>query len=133
VSSGRASPILCLFDPRQTEEFRRDVELIEPTHPLIQWIRADYVRDGRQLHPISATKLEASKTPTPPGDYVFVVHRWSFVGLRSEHILTYRAISIGAAAILAASASEDLVVAAARGGRKFANAANLVDSKDAYG
>jgi SNF2 family DNA or RNA helicase len=121
-----AAPILCLFDPRQTEEFSRDVELIDPTHPLIHWIRADYAKDDRQLHPISAVKLDAAKVPVSPGDYVFVAHRWSFVGLRSDQVLTYRAVPVGAAGPLDGSASEDLVVAAARHGRTFANAANLL-------
>ena len=121
-----AAPVLCIFDPRQAEEFRRDIELIDPTHPLIQWIRADYAKGRRQLYPVSAVRLEAANGPVPPGDYVFVADRWSFVGLRSDHVLTYRAVPVGAAEPLDESTSEDLVVAAAEHGQTFANAANLI-------
>ncbi len=125
------APILCLFDPRQTEEFSRDVELIEPTHPLIQWIRSEYARDSHQLHPISATRLKPEKANVCPGDYVFVVHRWSFQGLRSEHVLAYRAIPIGRSETLDEDDSETLVAAAARYGKPFPNAANLLTDLDA--
>jgi hypothetical protein len=102
------------------------MELIEPTHPLIQWIRADYTKDHRQLHPVVAVKLDAAKANAPPGDYVFVAHRWSLVGLRSDHLLSYRATSVNSAKSLDVSASEDLLVGAARDGRAFVNAPNLV-------
>lgn len=116
--------ILCLFDPRQTEEFGRDVELIEPTHPLIQWIRADYIREGKQLHPISAIRVKANETNVSPGDYVFVVHRWSFKGLRSEQLLTFKAAQISDGKYLDDGSSEGLVTQAARYGRTIANAVN---------
>ncbi len=122
----RAVPTLCIFDPRQAGEFSRETELIDPTHPLIQWIRSEYIRDGRQLHPVSAIRLSAAAVNVPPADYVFVAHRWSFVGLRSEHILTYRAIAIAHGELLDDSQAEMLVTAAARAGDKFPNAANVI-------
>ena len=126
-----ASLTMCLFDAKQTEEFGRDVELIEPTHPLIQWIRLDYTQDSQQLHPISAIHLKADTGKVPIGDYAFVAHRWSFVGLRSEHLLAYRAISISRGELLDEGESEALVTAAAKYGRTFPNAANLIGDLDA--
>lgn len=119
-------PILCLFDPREVHTFGRDVELIEPTHPLIQWIRADYERDERQLHPVSAVRLKVEKAPLATGDYVFVAHRWSFVGLRTDHLLAYRAVRIGERQSLNGSLSEELVTTAAKYGQTFPNAVNVI-------
>ena len=123
-----ARPVLCLFDPRRVDSVDRDaeVELIEPTHPLIQWIRAEYAKDGAQFHPVSATRVDARQTGVPSGDYVFVAHRWSLVGLREDHVLAYRAIPLDADRPLDGPASEALVAAAARHGRTFPNALNVL-------
>ena len=119
-------PILCLFDPRTTEEFGRGVELIEPTHPLVRWIREDYEKNHRQLHPVSAVKLDAAKSPVGPGDYAFVTHRWSFAGLRSDHILMHSAMPLKNTTPLDTLTTERLIVAAERHGRTFVNAANVL-------
>lgn len=122
------TPVLCLFDPHTTETFRHGVELIEPTHPLVRWIREDYGKDHRQLHPVSAVKLDTAKSPgeVGPGDYAFVTHKWSLAGLRSDHILVHSAIPLGNATPLDASTAERLIVAAETHGRAFVNAANVL-------
>ena len=121
-----AKPTLCLFDPRQVDSFGRDVELIEPTHPLIQWIRAEYAGDTRQLHPVSAVRLDRTRAKVASGDYAFVAHRWSFVGLRTDHVLAYRAVPVESLEPLSGAESERLVMAAASHGRTFPNAINVV-------
>jgi hypothetical protein len=120
------TPILCAFDPRQARHFGRDVELIDPTHPLIQWIRGDYAKDNRQLHQVSAVRLNATESPVPGGDYAFVVHRWSFVGLRSDHVLSFMACPVGSDRTVTSGDAENLVAAASRHGRPVANAINVV-------
>jgi|GEM_PF-4863581 len=102
------------------------MELVEPTHPLIQWIRDDFANDPQQLHPVSAVQLAAEVASVPVGDYVFMTHRWSFVGLRTDHLLAYRAVRVGADQTLDSSVSEVLVTAATRHGRSLPNAANLI-------
>lgn len=121
-----ARPILCLFDPRQVETFGRDVELIDPTHPLIQWIRADYARDSNQLYPVSAIRIDRTSVQVPPNDYAFVAHRWSFVGLREDHVLAFRAVPLNSLEPLSGVESERIIVAAARHGRHFPNAVNVI-------
>ena len=123
-----ARPVLCLFDPRRVDSLDRDVEVevIEPTHPLIQWIRAEYAKDGAQFHPVSATRVDARQAGVPSGDYVFATHRWSLVGLREDHVLAYRAIPLDADRPLDGPASEALVAAAAMHGRTFPNALNVL-------
>lgn len=121
-----AAPVLCHFDPRQTGTFGRDVELIEPTHPLVQWIRAEYGQGAGQLHSVSATRVAHDEVRVARGTYVFVAHRWSFVGLRSDHILAFSAIPLGAQTALDETVSERLVTAAARHGVLQPNAATLI-------
>ncbi len=120
--------VLCLFDPRRADSLGSNVkaELIEPTHPLIQWIRAEYAKDGTQFHPVSATQVNASQADISSGDYAFAVHRWSLLGLREEHVLAYRAIALDAKLPLDGPASEALVTAAARHGNSFPNALNVL-------
>ena len=118
--------LLCVFDPRQVKEFGRDIELIEFTHPLIQWIRRIYEDDKTRLHCVSAVKLGADKTSARPGDYAFMVHRWSFTGLRSQQLLVHQACATSTGELLDRSASEDLIVAAAKNGKKFVNASNVM-------
>lgn len=119
-------PVLCVFDPRTAETSKPGVELIEPTHSLVRWIREDYEKSHRQLHPVSAVKLDAVKSPVEPGDYAFVTHRWSFAGLRSDHILMHSAVPLRSTRPLEASAAERLIVAAEKHGRTFVNAANVL-------
>ncbi|ARP64300.1 hypothetical protein A9K65_013605 [Mesorhizobium sp. WSM1497] len=119
-------PVLCVFDPRKSDETPADAEFIEPSHPLVRWIRAQYESELDQLHPVSAMKVVADEVGVPPGDYVFCAHRWSFVGLRSEQSLTFRAIRVGAGDALSTAQSEQLVSIAARIGQSLPNAVNVL-------
>lgn len=119
-------PVLCLFDPREVKTFERNVELIDPTHPLVQWIRADYEKDDYQLFPVSAIRLDAARAAVPLGDYAFVVHRWSFIGLRKDQMLAFRAVRIRDSEHIDGQTSEQLVIAAAQHGRTFPNAENVI-------
>lgn len=122
--SGR--PILCVFDPRRTQGFTQDAEFVEPSHPLIQWIRASYEVDQTQLHRVSAIKLGAAEAGMSRGDYVFVAHRWSFIGLKADHLLAFRALRLGSQEPLSNADSEALLTRAARAGEAFPNAANVL-------
>lgn len=125
------SPITCFFDPRETNKFAQGSELIEPTHPLIQWIRREYEKENQQLYELSALRLNQSDAPVEPGDYVFVVQKWSLPGIRSEITLKYSAAKINSSpTLLESSLSEQLVVNAARFGKSFPNAANLLDDPE---
>lgn len=127
-------PVLCVFDPRRADGISTDAEIIEPSHPLVQWIRTQYEAELDQLHPVSAIKIDAATAGVAPGDYVFCAHRWSFVGLRSEQALTFRALRLGDAQALDAATSEHLVSAASRHGKSVPNAANaLPDARSICG
>ena len=123
-------PILCLFDPREVETFGLSDELIEPTHPLIQWIRANYEKDERQIHPVAAIQLDAKTAQIPSGDYAFSAHRWSFNGLRKDQMLAFRAVKVPEFHHLDGQESERLITVAAKHGNSFPNAANVIEIRD---
>ena len=123
-------PILCLFDPREVETFGLSDELIEPTHPLIQWIRANYEKDERQIHPVAAIQLDAESARIPSGDYAFAAHRWSFNGLRKDQMLAFRAVKVPEFQRLNSQESEHLITVAAKHGNSFPNAAYVIEIGD---
>ena len=124
-------PTTCLFDPRRGGNAGPDVEFVEPSHPLIQWIRADYARDGAQLHQVSAMKLSTQVAAVPAGDYVFCAHRWSFTGLKSDQLLAFSALGVGDSIPLDGAQSESIVNLAARNGEVFPNAHNVLGDIEA--
>jgi superfamily II DNA or RNA helicase len=126
-------PVLCVFDPRHAGEVSQEAEFIEPSHPLIQWIRTNYENDPSQLYRVSALKLRAGHAGRPPGDYAFSAHRWSFTGLKSDQLLAFRAIRVGDRAPLSGTASEELITFAAGAGTAFPNAANVIGGMERVG
>jgi hypothetical protein len=127
------SSALCLFDPRVGATHKPDkgnqIELIDPTHPLIQWIRHSYETDA-QIHPIAAIQCEPSDVEVAPGHYVYVIQRWWFKGLRSESRLAYKVANCSTDQLLSDEQSERLVYRAARWGKAKLNAANLLGDRD---
>ena len=120
-------PVICVFDPRAVgATIPRNQEIVDPTHPVIQWIRHEYTQDDHHLYPVAAIQLSPSEAPVNVGDYAFLVHRWSFKGLRSEQVLMYSAVTLHRGEQLSETQSEQLVVAAAGWGREFPNAVNLL-------
>ena len=127
------SSALCLFDPRLAVQPDKDkgkpIELLDPTHPLIQWIRHSYDNDA-QIHPIAAIRCEQSDVEAAPGQYVYVIQRWLFEGLRSESRLAYKVAHYSDGKLLSDDQSERFVYRAARWGKAKLNAANLIENLD---
>ncbi|MBE9012363.1 hypothetical protein IQ250_19375 [Pseudanabaenaceae cyanobacterium LEGE 13415] len=126
------SPALCLFDPRleSTRKAGTATELIDPTHPLIQWIRHSYELDAKKLHPIAAIQCHQVDVAVSPGQYIYVIQRWQFDGLRSESRLAYKATHCSTEQQLSDEQSEQFVYRAARFGKAKPNAANLINDLD---
>ena len=127
------SSALCLFDPRLAEQpskgTGKPIELLDPTHPLIQSIRHSHDNDA-QIHPITAIRCEQSDVEVAPGHYVYVIHRWLFQGLRAESRLAYKVAQYSDGKLLSDEQSERLVYRAARRGKAKPNAANLLEDLD---
>lgn len=119
-------PITCIFDARHSERVSHDAELIEPSHPLIQWIRSSYEHDASQIHRLAAITLPLSAVTIPPGDYVYCVHRWSFAGIKSDHLMAFCALRINDNELLDGSTAESLISTAASSGSLLPNAINAI-------
>ena len=128
------SSVLCLFDPRVEATHKADqgkpIELLDPTHPLIQWIRHSYETDAQKLHPIAAIQCEQPDVEVARGQYVYVIQRWLFEGLRSESRLAYKVAHCSTEQLLTDEQSERFVYRAARVGKAKLNAVNLLEDMD---
>jgi superfamily II DNA or RNA helicase len=127
------SSALCLFDPREATskaDKGKPIELLDPTHPLIQWIRHRYETDAHKLHPIAAIECRQADLGAAPGHYVYVIQRWLFQGLRSESRLAYKVAHCSNEQLLSDEQSERFVYRVARQGKAKLNAANLLEDID---
>jgi len=122
-----ANPTLCYFDPRKTNQFRHAEELIEPTHPLIQWIRTEYEQQNLPLHQVSAIRVNSENKKFTPGNYAYAIQRWSFEGIRKEHQLSFKAMRIESNELLSEQRSEELLNFASNHGVTLHNAIMLID------
>ncbi len=119
--------VRCLFDPRKLAEAGRSVEIIEPTHPLVKWIRSSFEQDETRFHAASAIRLDRDKTNVERGLFAYAVHRWSFRGMRSDIRIVYQAASVKDGHLLSIDVSEGLVGTAALEGNSQPNAMNRVN------
>jgi len=130
-----SQPVTCFFNPKTAKELMgRDSgkrnELLDPSHPLIQWIRQGYESESHKFHPISAIQLSSPSFGLSLGTYVYTVHRWLFSGLRNENRLVYKAACCKDGTLLSNELSEQLVNHAARYGQPKPNALNLLPDFD---
>lgn len=118
-----ARPITCVFDPRG-HKASGEIELIDPSHPLVRWIRERYQADHAQLYPLSALAVSAKDAGVPAGDYAYCTQLWAFDGIKSEKFLSFIAKPLASDEFLDHEQSEALVYKAARQGSVIENAAN---------
>jgi hypothetical protein len=123
----RTSQVGCFFDPKQAGVMGRRLELLDQTHPLIQWIRTWYEAQEEYFHPVSALTLEAGAAPVPPGPYIYATHRWTFTGLRRESRLVSAAANLNTGGFLEPDVTERLVATAAQLAAEFPNAARRLE------
>jgi superfamily II DNA or RNA helicase len=123
-----ATQVICFFDPKAKNRMGKGYELIEPTHPLIQWIRIRYESGEQSLYPLSAIRLESEPIGLEKGLYVFVAQRWTFIGLKTESQIAYRIAHCSNGKLLPARLSERAVMTAIQSGGSQPNAINLIDN-----
>ena len=128
------APIRCSFDTPKINKLTRDMEVIDPTHPLVLWIRNHYKENPHEIFPVTAIRLKKDKVQDydldiATGDYVFLVQKWMLEGFRSERTLAYCATLIEGGEPLDRLQSEDLVVAALLHGHSYPNAKNLAGDR----
>ena len=85
-----STPVTCFFDPKITGSMGKRNELLDPTHPLILWIRDRYATAAQKLHPVSAIRTTPEQSNLPAGLYTYTVSLWIFEGLRTESQIAYK-------------------------------------------
>jgi superfamily II DNA or RNA helicase len=128
-------PVTCFFDPKDAGTMGKDRgklnELLDPTHPLIQWIRERYEAVAPKFHAVCAAHLENhGLNNIVPGLYIYVAHRWSFTGLRTENKIAYKVARCVDGQLLSDELSETLVARVALQGKPKPNAVNLLGDMD---
>lgn len=129
-----STPITCFFDSKVAGIMGKR-ELLDPTHPLIQWIRYRYETAAPKFHEVSACQLERQdierhNIDMAPGLYIYVIHRWSFTGLKTENQIAYKVARCADGTMLSDELSESLVSLIARQGKPKPNAINIISDMD---
>lgn len=124
--------VTCFFDPKIVSSMGKTHELLEPTHPLIQWIRSRYESGEQKLYPLAAIRLgckeaEREEVNLPSGRYVFFVKRWTFQGLRTESRLAFRLVSYDNGTVYSGKVSERIVTQSAQAGYSQPNVVNHIE------
>jgi len=108
--------VLITTNPRWKGALRPEPELLDATHPLVLWIRAELEAEPASLHPLAAVSLQTDVPDVPDGDYVFAVDAFAFRGLRREARLLFQARDLNSDQELSPVEAERLVHAASRTG-----------------
>ena len=126
----------CFFDSKISGIMGKSkYELLDPTHPLIQWIRYKYEPElpsdnsSLMMQPVSAIKLSIKQTDMKikTGIYIYLIHRWKFEGLRTEIRLSYKVIRLEDNQELDNDFAETLINKAAIKGEYKPNVINFLD------
>ncbi|WP_017326419.1 SNF2-related protein [Synechococcus sp. PCC 7336] len=123
-------PIACFFDSKIAGVMGKRNELLDSTHPLILWIRHRYETAAQKLHPISATQIDQQIVGLPLGIYVYVVCRWTFIGLKTENKIGYQVACYSNSKLLSDRVSEFVLAKAMQQGGDKPNAHNFIDDLD---
>ncbi|MGI0479458.1 SNF2-related protein [Geminocystis sp. CENA526] len=126
-----AQSVPCFFDPKNTKAMGKNYELIDSTHPLIQWIKYKYTKDNliNSFYSISASTLsikEINKKDIKQGIYFYVVQNWKLEGLRKEILLAYKVMSLEGI-FLSDDDAEYLINKTATYGRAKYNISNVIN------
>ena len=124
-----SAPVSCFFDPKVSGSMGKRNELLDPTHPLILWIRDRYATSAQILHPVSAIRIRSKAIQSidlSAGLYVYSVHLWNFTGLKTESQIAYKVIRVNDGQFLSNQASEAILVDLMRQGQLKPNAHNFI-------
>jgi hypothetical protein len=109
------------------------VERVTQDHPLTRFVAQKLAMSGgaSAYMPVTACHLSSADPSLPPGEYVYVVSRWSFSGSREVERLEYAAKSLKTGRLVDGDRAERLVNLAALQGQDWLGAASDVDNERA--
>lgn len=124
-------PTTCFFDPKIAGTVGKLTwELLDPTHPLIRWIASKYETGEQSFQPVSASQLALRQVKglnVEPGVYVYIIHLWTFLGLRRENRLAYQVVRTSDKKSLPNEIAEKLVAKVMSEGEQRPNANNAFE------
>ncbi|MEL7067425.1 MAG: SNF2-related protein [Cyanobacteria bacterium J06581_3] len=125
-----SAPVVCFFDPKVKGSMGKRNELLDPTHPLILWIRDRYATAAQKLHPVSAIRTTPAQSDLSTGLYAYAVHLWTFEGLKTESQIAYKLIHTGNGQLLDDQTSEAVLANLMQHGKVKLNADNFIADVD---
>lgn len=125
-----ASPPRFQFENRLGKS-PQGVERVTQDHPLTRFVaqRLSALGSASTYFPVSACQVQIGNPSLPPGDYVYVVARWSVSGSRELERLEYFAKRLPDGPELSADDAETIVNQAALQGREWLSAGGEVDGE----
>jgi superfamily II DNA or RNA helicase len=127
-----SEPVRCAFNPKRSTVLPKSVELVDPSHPLLAWVRAEYEGLQGSFHPTAAIRIKGAQVDLEPGLYAFAVHEWAFIGLRTEVKLVHRVARVFEGNCFDQERSEKIIGIVASQGEMWPNARNLIENYDAF-
>lgn len=127
------SAIPCFYEPKRLgqlgEDKHRQNELLDPTHPLVIWIKHCYEQKQVVLYPLSASRLHASICRS--GLFLYLIHRWSFEGIKRSQCLSYQVINCETGKLWTPARSESFINQLSHDAQPQPNAASQIQDWDA--
>lgn len=125
-----SAPVSCFFDPKISGSMGKRNELLDPTHPLILWIRDRYATAAQKLHPVSAIRTAPQTVDLSVGQYVYSVYLWTFSGVKTESQIAYKIVRICDGELVSDQDSEAILAKLMQQGSLKPNAQNFVEDMD---
>jgi len=111
-----AATVTVRFDPNIEGRTRRPPELIDVSHPLVLWIKAELGTRRSENIPALAIELSRELANLDEGLYLFATDLWRLDGIRKLVTLRHAVVCANSGAVLSEDASQRLVEAAAEHG-----------------
>ena len=111
--------IVARFDPNVEGRTRRPPELIDVSHPLVLWIKAELGTHRSEVIPALAIELDRETAGLDEGLYLFATDLWRLEGIRKLVTLRHTVIGADLGAVLSEDAGQRLVEAASEHGHSI--------------
>lgn len=118
----------CKFLNKIASPFKRGAEIIHQFHPLIRFIASFHAEKSESSYPWVALNLKLNQAKqVVPGNYFFVLRRWSFEGVKSEEFLASSVYDIGRRIYLERDDADEFINAIRLNGTDWLEAAHSLD------
>lgn len=118
----------CRFLNKIASPVRRGPEIIHQFHPLVRFIASFHSEKTESSYPWVALNLKLNRAKrVTPGDYFFVLRRWSFEGVKSEEFLASSVYDIGGGSVLERDEADALINEIRLNGTDWLEAAHSLD------